>query len=120
MDKIVLAGLEFFGRHGVQAEESRLGARFVIDVEMFLALEGIADNLANTVDYAAVYDIINREVTDSRYYLIEVLANHIADRVLAQQPSIKRLVVRVHKPHAPLKGVFRDVYAEVMRERATP
>jgi len=26
--------------------------------------------------------------------------------------------VRVHKPHAPLPGVVRDVYAEVRRERA--
>lgn len=117
MDKIVLAGLEFFGRHGVQAEEGKLGARFVIDVEMFLSLEGLADRLENTVDYSAVYDLIHREVTDSRYYLIEVLANRIAERVLEQQPRINRLIVRVHKPHAPIKGVFRDVYAEVTRER---
>jgi dihydroneopterin aldolase len=86
---------------------------------MFLELEGLADRLENTVDYGAVYEIINREVTDSRYYLIEVLANRIADRVFEEQPRIQRLVVRVHKPHAPLKGVFRDVYAEVTRARPT-
>jgi dihydroneopterin aldolase len=119
MDKVVLAGLEFYGRHGVHAEETKLGARFVIDIEMFLALDGLADRLEETVDYGAVYELINHEVTASRYYLIEVLANRIATQVLAQHPKIKRLIVRVHKPHAPLKGVFRDVYAEVVRDRAT-
>jgi dihydroneopterin aldolase len=118
MDKVVLAGLEFYGRHGVHAEETKLGARFVIDLEMFLALDGIADRLAETVDYGAVYEIIQHEVTASRYYLIEVLANHIAAQVLAQHPKIQRLIVRVHKPHAPIEGVFRDVYTEVVRERA--
>ena len=117
MDKIVLAGLEFFGRHGVRDEENQLGARFVIDVEMCLSLEGIADRLADTVDYSAVYEIVSHEVTASRYYLIEVLANRLAEQLLEQQPRINRLIVRVHKPHAPLKGVFRDVYAEVTRTR---
>lgn len=115
MDKIVLAGLEFFGRHGVRDEENKLGARFVIDVEMFLSLEGIADRLADTVDYSAVYEIVSHEVTTSRYYLIEVLANRIADQLLEKQSRIDQLIVRVHKPHAPLKGVFRDVYTEVTR-----
>lgn len=118
MDKIALTGLEFFGRHGVQAEETKLGARFVIDVEMFLSLEGITDRLEDTVDYSAVYELISQVVTANRYYLIEVLANHIAQQLLEKQPRIQRLVVRVHKPHAPLKGIFRDVYTEVTRERA--
>jgi len=28
--------------------------------------------------------------------------------------------VRVHKPHAPIAGIFRDVYAEVTREQHRP
>ena len=117
MDKVVLSGLEFYGRHGVHDEETKLGARFVIDLELFLSLEGIADRLRETVDYSAVYETIKQEVTVSRFYLIEALANRIAEQVFASQPQVQRLIVRVHKPHAPLQGVFRDVYTEVLRDR---
>lgn len=117
MDKVVLSGLEFYGRHGVHDEETKLGARFVIDLELFLPLAGIADRLKETADYSAVFEIVKHEVTVSRFYLIEALANRIAEQVLASQPKIERLLVRVHKPHAPLQGVFRDVYVEVLRKR---
>lgn len=120
MDKVVLSGLEFYGRHGVHDEENTLGARFVIDLEMFLPLEGISDRLKETVDYSAVYEIVRHEATVSRYYLIEALANRIAAQVLEKQPGVERIIVRVHKPHAPIQGVFRDVYAEVVRERIPP
>ncbi|HZS10098.1 MAG TPA: dihydroneopterin aldolase [Blastocatellia bacterium] len=116
-DRIVLSGLEFYGRHGVHAEENKLGARFVIDLEMYLSLDGISDRIKDTVDYGAVYEIVTREVTVSRFYLIEALANRIAEEVLEKQPKIARVIVRVHKPHAPIQGVFRDVFAEVTRSR---
>ena len=35
MGKIVLQGLVFYAYHGVFEEEARLGARFVVDVELF-------------------------------------------------------------------------------------
>ena len=37
-DRIVLSGLEFHGFHGVFPIEEQLGARFIVDVEMFLPL----------------------------------------------------------------------------------
>lgn len=117
MDKIVLFGLEFYGRHGVYDEETKLGARFVIDLELFLFLEKIADRLKETVDYNAVYETVKQEVTISRFHLIEALANCIAEKIFESQPKVKQLIVRVHKPHAPLQGIFRDVYAEVFRVR---
>ena len=117
MDKVVLTGLEFYGRHGVHDEENTLGARFVIDLELFLPLSGIADQIEETVDYGVVYETVKHEVTIRRYYLIEALANHIADRVLESQAKVERILVRVHKPHAPIQGVFRDVYTEVQRAR---
>ncbi|MFN7926442.1 MAG: dihydroneopterin aldolase [Blastocatellia bacterium] len=117
MDKVVLSGLEFYGRHGVHDEENKLGARFVIDLELFLPLAGIPDHLRETVDYSAVYETVKSTVTRSRFYLIEALANRLAETILATQPKVARLIVRVHKPHAPLQGVFRDVYTEVLRDR---
>ncbi len=116
-DKLVLKGLAFHGHHGYHPEEAALGARFIVDVEMTLALDEVEDELAHTVNYADVYACVAREVTSKRYRLIEALANHIAARLWASYPQLEALTVRVHKPHAPLPGVFRDLYVEVNRAR---
>jgi len=117
MDKIVLNGLEFHAYHGVYAEENRFGARFTVDAELFLPLpEG--DDLSLTADYSAVYNLIKQQVTAKRFDLIEALASSIASCILREHSNIDAVTVRVHKPHAPLPGVVRDVYVEVHRNRA--
>jgi 7,8-dihydroneopterin aldolase/epimerase/oxygenase len=115
--KVALLGLEFHGFHGVFDEEARFGARFVVDVELFFPYGG-EDVLSETVDYSAVYDLVRREMTGRRRQLIEALAHDLARGILAAAPLVARVAVRVHKPHAPLPGVIRDVYAEVSMERA--
>ena len=115
-DKIVLTGLEFHGFHGVFEEEARFGARFIVDLELGLNLPS-EDDLMQTVDYSEVYDLVKVEVTERRYHLIEALANRIAARVLGEHAAVQTVTVRVHKPHAPLPGVVRDVYVEVRRTR---
>ena len=117
MGRIVLEGLEFYGRHGARPEENRLGARFVVDVEMEVPFEGKGDRLDATVDYAAVYAEVAEAVAGRRFYLIEALAEHMAEALLARFANLAAVRVRVHKPHAPIPGVFRDVYAEVERRR---
>lgn len=116
MDRIVLVGLEFHGYHGLHPEERAFGARYIVDVEMELQLSS-EDALAATIDYSVVYALVRREVTEKRYNLIEALASRLADKLMAHYDKLARLTVRVHKPHAPLPGVVRDVYAEVVRQR---
>lgn len=115
--KVVLRGLEFHGRHGVYEEELRFGARFVVDLELEWDFSGLSDHIDATVNYALVYDSVRHEVTEKRFKLIEVLAERIAERILSEHSRLKRATVRVHKPHAPIPGIFRDVYAEVQREQ---
>ena len=115
-DRIVLEGMAFHGYHGVFPEEARFGARFVVDLELHVDLPE-EDDLAATIDYARVYDLVAGEVTGRRYRLIEALASAIAARVLDLDARIGTVTVRVHKPHAPLPGVVRDVVAEVVRRR---
>ncbi|MFO7546056.1 MAG: dihydropteroate synthase [Trueperaceae bacterium] len=115
LDSIRLDGMEFHAYHGVYEEEGKLGARFVVDVELGLRIGG-RDSLKTTVDYGRVYDIVRRAVTEERRYrLIEALASRIADTLLAVDELVERVTVRVHKPHAPLPGVVRDVSVEVHR-----
>ena len=117
MSRVVLEGLEFHAHHGVYATEGVLGARFVVDAELHSPFAGIADDLEEAVNYAAAYAAVREEVTEKTHQLIEVLADRIADRLLADFPRLHKVRVRVHKPFAPLPGVFRDVYAEIEKER---
>jgi dihydroneopterin aldolase len=116
MDKIVLLGLEFHGYHGVFPEEAKFGARFIVDVELSVTLPQ-QDTLSETVDYSNVYALVKREVTERRYRLIEALAHQIASRLLEEESRVAAVTVRVHKPHAPLPGVLKDVFVEVHRGR---
>jgi dihydroneopterin aldolase len=115
-DRIVLSGLEFHGFHGVFPIEEQLGARFIVDVELYLPLPH-EDELTQTVDYSKVYTLIRQHVTERRYKLIEALASAIAQEILQNHANVQMVVARVHKPHAPLPGVVRDVIVEVYRKR---
>jgi dihydroneopterin aldolase len=118
MGEIALLGLEFYGRHGVRPEEGRLGARFVVDLWLKVPFEGRGDRLEETVDYAAVYAPLEEVARHRRFYLIEALADHLAEALLQAFPRLEGVRVRVHKPHAPIPGVFRDVYAETEKTRS--
>ncbi|MGI8748287.1 MAG: dihydroneopterin aldolase [Deinococcus sp.] len=115
--RVVLSGLEFHGRHGVYPEEARFGGRFVVDVELEWDFRELADHLPDAVNYEAVYRAVGQEVAGTRRQLIEVLAGEIARRLLREHPRVQRVTVRVHKPHAPLPGIFRDICAELTLEQ---
>jgi len=114
--RVVLEGMEFHAFHGVLAEEGRLGARFTVDVEMTFT-PGHEDKLAQTVDYSRVYTLVRRLVTGSKHRLIETLAQALARSILEEEPLVDSITVRVHKPHAPLPGIVRDVFAEFSLDR---
>lgn len=116
-DRIVLTGMEFYAYHGVFDEEGKLGARFSVDVELYLAMSDV-DSIKATVDYGRVYAQVEEAVTGTRFKLIEALAVTICERLLRAEELVERAVVRVHKPNAPLPGIVRDVFVEVSRSRS--
>jgi 7,8-dihydroneopterin aldolase/epimerase/oxygenase len=119
MTRIVLRGMHFRGYHGVFPEEERLGAAFVVDLELEVPTPA-GDDLASAVDYARVYALVREVVTGERFQLIEALAVRVGQALLAREPLVRSLVVRVHKPHAPLPGVVEDVMVELRLDREVP
>ncbi len=119
MDRICLTGMEFFAYHGVAEEERRLGQRFVVDCALSLDLSRVAasDDLEETVDYAAVYETVRRIVEGGPFSLIEKLAGAINVEILSQFPMIVSAETTVHKPGAPIPGIFRDVSVMVTAAR---
>lgn len=117
MSRVVLEGLEFFGRHGVFEAEMQLGARFVVDAELQYDFANLNDDISEAVNYAEAYALIARLVTQERFDLIETLAARIARDLLAAHAPLQAVTVRVHKPSAPIVGIFRDIYAELTLKR---
>lgn len=117
-DAIHLRGLEFYAYHGVLPEENTLGQKFIVDLDIFLRLEpaGKSDQVEDTVNYAEVYSIIQKCMLGEHVNLLERLAEEIASQVLT---GFSCLAVRleIHKPQAPVPGIFRDISIEIWRKK---
>jgi dihydroneopterin aldolase len=118
-DRITLAGMRFMGRHGVQLEERMEPQPFEVDVILRRDLSAAAasDDLADTVDYSAVFGSVQAVVEGGSFRLIEALAGAIAQALLDAYP-LEDVEVRVRKPKAPLPGAFDTVEASLRRKRS--
>jgi dihydroneopterin aldolase len=116
---IEVRGLAVHAHHGVHEQEREQGQRFLIDLVLLprSALACETDRLGDTVSYGDAARMAVAIATDTRYDLIERLAAHIADALLARLP-LERATVTVHKPDAPLGLEFDDVAVTVSRVRA--
>jgi dihydroneopterin aldolase len=117
-DRITLRGMRFAGRHGVNPEEQVTPQPFEVDLILRadLSRPAVTDDLADTVDYSAVFAVVARVVEERSYRLIERLAGAIAEAVLSAFP-VDDVEVRVRKPKAPLPGAFETVEARLRRRR---
>jgi len=118
-DSIRINGIKGFGYHGVFPEETKNGQDFLVDVELILDLERASksDDLADTVDYGAICDLVVASITGTPYKLIEKLAGVIADEILATESLVEIALVTVHKPSAPVNAVTSDINVMVIRTR---
>jgi dihydroneopterin aldolase len=118
-DRIVLAGMTFQARHGVNDWEKVEAQRFDVDVELLLDVQpaGIDDDLAKTIDYRAVYATTRQIVESTTFNLIEALAEAIAHEILLEQARVDEVVVRVRKPDVRLDGPLAYSGVEIRRVR---
>ena len=118
-DRVVLAGLEFLARHGVNDREKVEPQRFEVDLELGFDVRpaALADDLAKTVDYRGVYDTTRRVVEENTFDLIETLAEAIARDVLDGNAAVDEVTVRVRKPDVELGGPLAYAGVEIRRRR---
>jgi len=118
VDKLTLADVRFFGRHGVTKAEESVGAWFSVDVELGVELTAaaVSDDLTAAIDYGAVAKRIVEIGTGPRVNLIERVAMMIAEALLKEFPA-REVVVRLRKLTAPLDGVVGVPGVEIRRSR---
>ena len=105
MDKIIISDLEVFYRIGITEEERARPQRLLLSIEMSHDFKAAAarDNLAETIDYAAVSQSLLRFGNDSHWELIETLAADLAAMIL-DEFSPKQVTVQVKKFSIPQAG----------------
>ncbi|WP_193106229.1 2-amino-4-hydroxy-6-hydroxymethyldihydropteridine diphosphokinase [Brachybacterium sp. FME24] len=120
LDRIEVAGIRAWGRHGVLTQEKELGQQFLVDVTLHLstAPAGRTDALSRTVNYAVVAAAVHEEIGTGAHDLVEALAEQIARRILEDvgYPLVRRIGVRVHKPSAPVGLPVADVVISIERD----
>ena len=121
MDKIILQHMQFYGYHGLFAEENKLGQRFNVDAELYLSLKqaGTTDHMDDSIHYGEVFEKVKEIVEGEPRHLIEAVAEDIAQALLATFSRLTACKIKVIKPNPPIHGHYESVAVEIYRERIT-
>src|SRR5487761_286194 len=116
MDRFVLEGMSFQGRHGVRPAERERPQEFKVDVEIDCDLgeAGRTDRVEDTVDYRQIHKIAGEVIEGDSKKLLETLAANIAERVL-KLPGVAGVSVRIAKQPESM----RPIDAAAVRIRRT-
>jgi dihydroneopterin aldolase len=119
VDVIHLSGLEVFAHHGVFPEEREHGQLFVVDldVEYDASIAARSDDVADTINYAELAEVVHDAVAHDPVDLLETLAMRVLTRIFSF-PQATHARVTIHKPSAPMPVVLAGVSITVERSRA--
>ena len=98
-------GMAFYSYHGCLPEESKIGSKYFVDVE----IEGDfsktinQDELQNTFDYSTIYYVVKKEM-EVPSKLIEHVAGRIANALKQKLIGMQKLIVTVTKINPPVNG----------------
>ncbi|MBI2435880.1 MAG: dihydroneopterin aldolase [Candidatus Hydrogenedentes bacterium] len=116
LDKIYIRDLQTRCVVGIFPHEREALQDVLINVTLHVDLKPAAgtDNIADTVDYKGLKNQILECVEQSKFFLIEALAEAVAG-VCLKPPRVRRVTVTVDKPGA--LRFARSVAVEIERER---
>ena len=99
MDKIFINGLSVFSLIGVYDWERESKTQLYVDVVLDIDLSRAAqsDDVADTVDYAAVAKALEMVAEQSEFELLEALANAMVNQLFASYPVLK-VSLKISKP----------------------
>lgn len=118
-DRIEVRGIRVVGTHGVLTEERTRAQPFEVDVDLDVDLRqaGRTDDLAATVNYAEVVDLVQAIVGGTRsYQLLEALADVVAAAVL-ELGRAASVTVAIRKLRPPLPADVATVGVRITRTR---
>lgn len=118
LGKIYLKNMKFYAYHGCLGEEKKIGADYVVNLEITANLENPSktDKLKDAIDYVLLNEIVGVEMK-KRSNLLENVADRIAKRVFNSFASVDAVKVLVSKKNPPVRGSLDDVSVSIKRKR---
>lgn len=116
MVTIELQNVRLQGYHGLYEGEEKVGSVYEINVRVSYDDSGSDfSNLNETINYAAVYDIV-KQCMQVATPLLEKLAATIVGRIKHQYPQSEEIVLSIYKLSAPIEG-FEGKVGVTMHKR---
>ena len=100
---IRLEGVRFHARHGVMAQERQTGGDFVVTLSVGYPFEAAmeSDNVDDTLDYGALYQLVEREIRIPSN-LLEHVAGRIAKAIEEEFPQVSSIDLTLTKLNPPI------------------
>ena len=111
-----LEKLQFFAYHGLYDGEKRLGNEFELNISVsFFSTKPVVDEIDDTINYAAVYELAKSEMLQPRE-LLETFLSELAQKIKQQFPQITKLKMSLHKLQMPLNNFQGRIGVEIEKE----
>ena len=115
---IHLHNLRFHAYHGVLAQERRTGGEFVVNVRVAYPLRQAmqTDNVDDTLNYAELFEIINKEM-QTPSSLLEHVAGRIGESIFRHFVQVSSVWLTIAKKNPPMGADSDGAAVEVLLER---
>ena len=106
--------MRFYAHHGCFTQERAIGTHFTVDLSFTTDTSRAeeSDNIADTVSYLDVYQVVKREMQQPSN-LLEHVARRVGEAVLREFPAVSDIKMKVSKMNPPLGGQMHSVSVEL-------
>jgi dihydroneopterin aldolase len=118
MGSILVNNIKLHAYHGCLDEEAKIGSEYRVDIAIKADLKKSAktDELADTVDYVHLNEIVKEEMA-VRSKLLEEVAQRILNRTFRELRKVKKATVSVAKINPPIGGNVEEVVIILSKKR---
>ena len=116
--KIYLDDMRFYAYHGVMEQERLVGGEYSVSltVEADLSEAVRTDDVADTINYAALYEVVKSEMAVPSK-LLEHVAGRIGQRAMETFERITTLTIKVTKLNPPMGADSKGASVELKMTR---
>ena len=116
--KIYLDDMRFYAYHGVMEQERLVGGEYSVSltVEADLSKAVRTDDVADTINYAALYEVVKSEMAVPSK-LLEHVAGRIGQRAMETFERITTLTIKVTKLNPPMGADSKGASVELKMTR---
>lgn len=116
---ILLDNLRFFAHHGVGRQETIVGNEFTISLRLKVNIQRAmhTDNVADTVSYADVYELVKQEFSVPSK-LLEHVSGRIINKLFKSFPQIEEIEMKLIKRNPPMGADIEAAGIEIKSKRS--